>query len=268
MKITEKDTTLTPLTIVKIGGNVVDNAQLLDQVLHQFIKLQGLKLLVHGGGKLATQLGEKLGLQAQMVGGRRLTDAAMLQVVTMVYGGEINKTIVALLQAAGCNALGLTGADGNLIPAHKRQKGALDWGFVGDFDPVSINTGLLQSLFAAGITPVVAPLTHDGQGSLLNTNADTIASGLAVALSPFYPTTLTYCFEKKGVLLDVEDEASVISRITPEDYSQYKVQGVIAEGMLPKLDNAFAALQAGVVQVRICHALDIAHPQTGTALCL
>jgi acetylglutamate kinase len=268
MKITEKDTPLRPLTIAKIGGNVVDNPLLLQEVLAQFAELEGHKILVHGGGKLATQLGEKLGLQAQMVGGRRVTDAAMLQVVSMVYGGEINKKIVAMLQAIGCNALGLTGADGNLIPAHKRQKGELDWGFVGDFEPAAINTGLLQNLLGAGITPVVAPLTHDGQGSLLNTNADTIASGLAVALSPYYQTVLTYCFEKKGVLLDVEDESSVISRITPQSYSQYKEQGLIADGMLPKLENAFAALEAGVRQVRICHALDIAHPQNGTTLCL
>jgi acetylglutamate kinase len=268
MKKPVQHTPHSPLTIVKIGGNVVDNPLLLQEVLAQFARLKGHKLLIHGGGKLATQLGEKLGIKAQMVGGRRVTDAAMLQVVTMVYGGEINKKLVALLQASGCNALGLTGADGNLIPAHRRQKGELDWGFVGDFDPAAINTGLLQSLFSAGITPVVAPLTHDGRGSLLNTNADTIASGLAVVLSPFYQTTLTYCFEKKGVLLDVEDEASVIPRITPESYSQYKAQGVIAEGMLPKLENAFAALEAGVEQVRICHALDIAHPQNGTTLCL
>jgi acetylglutamate kinase len=255
------------LTILKIGGNVIDNPTLLDEVLLRFSQLPGYKLLVHGGGKLATQLSGRLGIKSQMVEGRRVTDAAMLEIVTMVYGGDINKRLVAQLQAKGCNALGLTGADGNLIPAYKRQKDEQDWGFVGDFEERNINVGLLETLFAAGITPVVAPLTHNGQGSMLNTNADTIASGLAVALSQRFKTCLIFSFEKKGVLTDVDDPGSVISSITPESYARYKSQGIIAEGMIPKLDNAFRAIEAGVGNVRICYATDIAHPESGTTLC-
>ncbi|WP_224997689.1 acetylglutamate kinase [Cesiribacter sp. SM1] len=256
------------VTIVKIGGNVVDSPELLQEVLHKFTQLQGNKLLVHGGGKLATQMGEKLGIKAQMVEGRRVTDAETLQIVTMVYGGGINKRIVALLQSMGCNAMGLTGADGNLIPAHKRQKGDRDWGFVGDFETSNINVALLERLFAAGITPVIAPLTHDGQGSLLNTNADTIASGLAVALSKSFKADLVYSFEKKGVLTDINQPDSVITNINPSSYSQYKQEGVIADGMIPKLDNAFNAIEAGVSSVRICYATDIADLESGTTLCL
>lgn len=256
------------VTIVKIGGNVVDDSELLEQVLQQFSDLEGHKLLVHGGGKLATQLGERLGVKAVMVEGRRVTDKAMLEIVTMVYAGDINKSLVALLQARGCNALGLTGADGNLIPAHKRQDADQDWGYVGDFIEEDINVALLNGFFSAGITPVVAPITHDRQGSLLNTNADTIASGLAVALSKHFKSTLIYSFEKKGVLTDIDDPDSVITSITPASYAAYRRQEVIAEGMIPKLDNAFRALEAGVSTVRICYATDIAHPQSGTTLCL
>ena len=256
------------ITILKIGGNVIDNSELLQEVLLQFSQFQGYKVLVHGGGKLATQLGERLGVKAVMVDGRRVTDAAMLDIVTMVYGGSINKRLVAMLQSMNCNALGLTGADGNLIPAHKRLKDERDWGYVGDFDERNINSTLLYHLLSAGITPVVAPLTHDGWGSLLNTNADTIASGLAVALSQRFRTSLVFSFEKKGVLTDIDDPESVISNITPESYTQYKNQGVISEGMIPKLDNAFKAIESGVGSVRICYATDIAHPQRGTTLCL
>ena len=256
------------VTIVKIGGHIVDDSELLQQVLEKFTELQGHKLLVHGGGKLATQLGERLGVKAVMVDGRRVTDKAMLEIVTMVYAGDINKSLVALLQARGCNALGLTGADGNLIPAHKRQDADRDWGYVGDFIEKDINVALLNRFFSAGITPVVAPITHDRQGSLLNTNADTIASGLAVVLSQHFKTTLIYSFEKKGVLTDIDDPDSVITSITPASYAAYRRQEVIAEGMIPKLDNAFRALEAGVSTVRICYATDIAHPQSGTTLCL
>lgn len=256
------------LTIVKIGGNVVDNPELLQEVLQQFTQLTGHKLLVHGGGKLATQVGERLGIKSKMVEGRRITDEATLEIVTMVYGGGINKKIVALLQALSCNAMGLTGADGNLIPAHKRQKGEQDWGFVGDFETANINVPLLDSLFRAGITPVVAPLTHDGRGSMLNTNADTIASGLAVSLCRNFKTELVYSFEKKGVLTDINDPDSVIPQINPQSYARYKEEGVVAEGMIPKLDNAFKAIDAGVSRVRICYATDIANLQSGTTLCL
>ncbi|MBW3545938.1 MAG: acetylglutamate kinase, partial [Bacteroidetes bacterium] len=219
-------------------------------------------------GKLATQLSERLGIKSTIVHGRRLTDAAMLEIVTMVYGGDINKNIVARLQGIGCNAFGLTGADGNLIPARKREDSQQDWGYVGDFDAAQINVGLLEQLYAVGLTPVIAPLTHDGKGSMLNTNADTIAAGLAVALSKHYTTTLIYSFEKKGVLRDVDDPDSVIDSITPETYTRYKQEGLIAEGMIPKLDNAFRALEAGVSSVRICYGTDIAHPQSGTRLWL
>lgn len=256
------------LTIIKTGGNVVDNVALLDEVLDIFACLPGHKLLVHGGGKLATQMAERLGLKAQMVDGRRITDAAMLQIVTMVYGGDINKRMVAMLQAKGCNALGLTGADGNLIPAGRRHEAGCDWGFVGDFDWENINTGLLKGLLTAGMAPVVAPLTHDMEGSMLNTNADTIAAGLACALAEHFTTTLVYCFERKGVLRDVEDADSVISTIRLKDYEGLKAEGVIADGMLPKLDNAFAALQSGVQQVHICLATDINDAENGTTLCL
>lgn len=247
---------------------MVDNPTLLQQVLQQFSQLQEHKLLVHGGGKLATQLSERLGIKSTIVHGRRLTDAAMLEIVTMVYGGDINKNIVARLQGIGCNAFGLTGADGNLIPARKREDSQQDWGYVGDFDAAQINVGLLEQLYAVGLTPVIAPLTHDGKGSMLNTNADTIAAGLAVALSKHYTTTLIYSFEKKGVLRDVDDPDSVIDSITPETYTRYKQEGLIAEGMIPKLDNAFRALEAGVSSVRICYGTDIAHPQSGTRLWL
>lgn len=255
-------------TIVKIGGNVVDDPQALREVLQKFAQLQGYKVLVHGGGKIATQIGEKLGIRARMVEGRRITDADTLEVVTMVYGGLANKKIVAGLQSMGCNAIGLTGADGNLIPAHKRSGAAIDYGFVGDFEPFHINTALLEKLFVLGISPVVAPLTHDQEGSMLNTNADTIASGLAVALAQDFDTTLVYCFEKRGVLTDINDPASLISSMDRKSYADYKSKGIIADGMIPKLDNAFNALDAGVAKVRICQAADMVEPDSGTSLCL
>lgn len=256
------------VSIVKIGGNVVDDQQALREVLQKFAQLQGYKVLVHGGGKIATQVGEKLGIKAQMVEGRRITDAATLEVVTMVYGGLANKKIVALLQSLGCNAIGLTGADGNLIPANKRSGTAIDYGFVGDFEAFHINTALLESLFGLGISPVVAPLTHDQEGSMLNTNADTIASGLAIALAQAFDTTLIYCFEKKGVLADIKDPDSLIPSMNREGYVDYKSRGIIADGMIPKLDNAFNALEAGVARVRICQASEMVEPESGTSLCL
>lgn len=255
-------------TVVKIGGNVVDDPQALREVLQKFAQLQGHKVLVHGGGKIATQIGEKLGVSARMVEGRRITDADTLEVVTMVYGGLANKKIVALLQSMGCNAIGLTGADGNLIPAHKRSGTAIDYGFVGDFEAFHINIALLEKLFQLGISPVVAPLTHDQEGSMLNTNADTIASGLAVALAQDFDTTLVYCFEKKGVLIDINDPDSLIISMDRDSYADYRSKGIIADGMIPKLDNAFNALDAGVAKVRICQASDMVVPESGTSLCL
>lgn len=255
-------------TVVKIGGNVVDDPQALREVLQKFSQLQGYKVLVHGGGKIATQIGEKLGIRAQMVEGRRITDADTLEVVTMVYGGLANKKIVALLQSMGCNAIGLTGADGNLIPASKRTGAAIDYGFVGDFEVFHINIALLEKLFQLGISPVVAPLTHDQEGSMLNTNADTIASGLAVALAQDFDSTLIYCFEKRGVLTNINDPDSLISSMDRESYADYRKKGIIADGMIPKLDNAFKALDAGVAKVRICQASDMVVPESGTSLCL
>lgn len=242
------------LNLIKIGGNIIDDETKLQAFLADFARLTGPKILVHGGGKIATEVARGLGIEAQMVEGRRITDAAMLRVVTMVYGGLVNKNIVAKLQALGTQALGLTGADANIIPARKRPVKAIDYGFVGDIAEGAIQTGNLRGFLDLGLTPVLAPLTHDGEGNLLNTNADTIASAVAVALSAAYRVRLTYCFEKKGVLADIADEDSVIHRIDPPTYQALKADGTIVQGMIPKLDNAFAAIGAGVESVYICHA--------------
>jgi acetylglutamate kinase len=245
------------LKIIKIGGNVIDHEEKLQAFLFDLSGLPGLKVLVHGGGKLASELSRTLGIEPQMVEGRRITDEATLRVVTMVYAGLINKNIVARLQAHGTNALGLTGADANIIPAIKRKAGAIDYGFAGDIDPEQLNGDTLARFLVQGLTPVVAPITHDQQGHLLNTNADTIASSLAVALSRHFAVQLVYCFEKAGVLLDVNDDASLIRHLTHPEYQRLKEQGVIAAGMIPKLDNAYHAIRAGVTSVRICHADDL-----------
>lgn len=239
------------LHIIKIGGNVIDNSENLHSFLKDFAALDGYKILVHGGGKVATQLSATLGIEAKLVDGRRITDIETLRVVTMVYGGLINKNIVASLQAINCNAIGLTGADGDFIRAKKRPVKTIDYGFVGDIDKHSINPGNLKSLLEAGFVPVFCALTHDGQGQLLNTNADTIASALAVALSKLYETTLIYCFEKKGVLQDIDDEDSLIREINPQRYEELKEKQIINGGMLPKLDNAFTAIACGVKAVII-----------------
>lgn len=245
------------LHVIKIGGNIIDN----DTTLREFTAdITGLKepfILVHGGGKLATTLSSTLGIETQMSNGRRITDAETLKVVVMVYAGLINKNIVAQLQARGCNAIGLTGADGNIIPAKKRQHPEIDFGFVGDILPGEINTQLLKQFIDAGLIPVVAPLTHDDKGQLLNTNADTIAASLAVALAPEYEVQLHYCFEKNGVLRDKNDDNSVIPEITAAYYNQLKNEGIISDGMIPKLDNAFAAIGQGVREVSILHARNI-----------
>ena len=237
------------LYVVKIGGNVIDDALKLKGFLDVFSSIKGLKILVHGGGKLATQMAAQLGIEQQLVDGRRITDAETLKVVTMVYAGYINKNIVAQLQANGANALGLSGADGNIISALKRANAGIDYGFVGDVDRV--NNKLLETLLQQGITPVVCPITHNGDGQLLNTNADTIAQELAKALSKIYKVHLVYSFEKEGVLLNAEDETTVIKNITPVYYQQLKEEGTIFAGMIPKLDNAFAALRSGVAKVII-----------------
>jgi acetylglutamate kinase len=258
------------LHIIKIGGNVIDNSENLYHFLKDFTALDGYKILVHGGGKVATEISESLGIEAKMVDGRRITDIETLRIVTMVYGGLINKNIVAQLQRFGNNALGLTGADGDLIRTKKRPVKTIDYGFVGDMDAKSINTANIKSLMKAGFTPVFCALTHDGDGQLLNTNADTIASALAVSLSALYETTLVYCFEKKGVLKDINDEASLIHDLNPQLYAELKEQQIIHSGMLPKLDNAFTAIACGVKAVIIGHAANLGmlkeHKSFGTRL--
>lgn len=237
------------LAILKIGGQVLDDPDRLAAALDYFAGLSGLAILVHGGGKAAGRLSKAMGIEPRMVDGRRLTDAATLEIVTMVYAGGINKQVVAGLQARGCNAIGLSGADGNLIQAHKRIVKDIDYGFAGDID--AVNVDLLLSLLGMGLRPVVCPITHDRAGQLLNTNADTIASRLAVALAPHYRIRLDYCFELPGVLRDFQDPASVIPHLDAAAFAEYRNAGVISGGMIPKLDNAFTALRAGVARIRI-----------------
>ena len=244
------------LTIVKVGGAVVEDEAQLTQLLKDFSAISGKKVLVHGGGRRATQVAASLGIESKMVNGRRITDADMLNVVTMVYGGLVNKNLVARLQANGVNALGLTGADIDVIRSHKRPvKDGVDYGFVGDVDKA--DGKMLSKLIDEGITPVMAPLTHDGEGHILNTNADTIASETAKALAPNYDVTLIFSFEKKGVLRNPDDDDSVIPTITREDFLKYKEDGTISGGMLPKIENARAAIDAGVKQVVITLATAI-----------
>ena len=252
------------LTIVKVGGAVVEDEAQLAQLLKDFSAIPGRKALIHGGGRRATQVAASLGIESKMVGGRRITDAEMLSVVTMVYGGLVNKNLVARLQANGVNALGLTGADIDVIRSHKRPlKDGIDFGFVGDVDRA--DGQMLSRLIEAGITPVMAPLTHDGQGHILNTNADTIASETAKALAPFYDVTLIYSFEKKGVLSNPDDDDSVIPTINRADFERYKADGTISGGMLPKIENALSAIDAGVGRVIITLATAI-DGQSGTII--
>ncbi len=244
------------LTIVKVGGAIVEDEAQLSQLLKDFSAIEGKKMLVHGGGRKATKVAEALGIESKMVNGRRITNADMLNVVTMVYGGLVNKNLVARLQASGVNALGLTGADMDVIRSHKRPlKDGIDFGFVGDVDKA--NGQMLSKLIEEGITPVMAPLTHDGQGNILNTNADTIASETAKALAGFYDVTLIFSFEKKGVLRNPDDDDSVIPTITRTDFIKYKDDGTISGGMLPKIENALAAIDAGVKEVIITLATAI-----------
>ncbi|MBQ9362072.1 MAG: acetylglutamate kinase [Bacteroidaceae bacterium] len=247
------------LTVIKVGGKIVEKDDTLTQLIKNFSTIPGPKVLVHGGGRSATRIANQLGIQSTMIGGRRVTDADMLRVVTMVYGGLVNKNIVAQLQACGINALGLTGADLNAIRSHKRPpkkttlddgtESMVDFGYVGDVD--SANGQMLASLIQQGITPVMAPLTHDGQGNLLNTNADTIASTTAKALTPFFDVTLIFCFEHAGVLRNPDDETSVIPLIDEHLFQQYTTDGTISGGMIPKIENALEAIRAGVKQVII-----------------
>ena len=244
------------LTVVKVGGAIVEDEASLKQFLMDFAAIHGHKILVHGGGRRATKVAASLGIESQMVNGRRVTDAAMLEVVTMVYGGLVNKNIVAKLQALGVNALGLTGADMDVIRSHKRPlKDGVDFGFVGDVDKVDGQR--LQALIEQGVTPVMAPLTHDGEGNILNTNADTIASETAKALAPFYDVTLVFSFEKPGVLRNPDDDDSLIKEITREDFLRYVADGTVSGGMIPKIENALQAVAAGVRQVNITLATAI-----------
>ena len=240
------------LTVIKVGGKIVEEEATLNQLLADFSAIEGYKVLVHGGGRSATKLAAQLGIESQMVNGRRITDAETLKVVTMVYGGLVKKNIVAGLQAKGVNAMGLTGADMNVIRSVKRPVKDVDYGFVGDVEEV--NADLLGNLIRQGVVPVMAPLTHDKQGHLLNTNADTITGETAKALAPLFDVTLIFCFEKKGVLRDENDDDSVIPHITRADFDALVAAGTIQGGMIPKLENAFDALRAGVSRVIITQA--------------
>lgn len=252
------------LTLIKVGGKIVEEDDSLTQLLKDFSQIEGHKVLVHGGGRLATKMAERLGIESKMVDGRRITDAETLQIVLMVYGGLINKTIVARLQAAGVNALGLTGADLHLIRSDKRPVKEIDYGYVGDVKEV--NGQALAMLVNQAIIPVVAPLTFDINGNILNTNADTIAAETAKALANFFDVTLTFCFEKKGVLMDENDDNSVIQRLNKEDFLKYKQAGIIQGGMIPKLDNSFDAIEKGVKRVIITKASEILS-EKGTLIC-
>jgi acetylglutamate kinase len=251
------------LTLIKVGGKIVEEPASLKQLLTDFAKIEGHKVLVHGGGRSATAMATRLGIESKMVNGRRITDEETLKVVTMVYGGLVNKQIVAGLQALGVNALGLTGADLNYMRSEKRPVKDVDYGFVGDVKEV--NASILADLIVKDVVPVLAPLTYDKAGNLLNTNADTIAGEAAKALAAYFEVTLMYCFEKKGVLKDENDDDSVIVELTPALFESYVQSGVIQGGMIPKLENAFEALQAGVKKVIITRA-DLIDKEGGTII--
>ncbi len=249
------------LTLVKVGGKIVEEPETLKQLLYDFSKIEGYKVLVHGGGRSATAIAAKLGIESIMVNGRRVTDEETLKVVTMVYGGLVNKQIVAGLQAIGVNALGLTGADLNYMRSEKRPVKDVNYGFVGDVKEV--NADILADLIGKNVVPVLAPLTHDKAGNMLNTNADTIAGEAAKALSKHFEVTLMFCFEKKGVLMSENDDESVIAEITPALFEKYVAEGIISGGMIPKLENSFDAINAGVKQVIITRA-NLIHTAGGT----
>lgn len=240
------------ITIIKVGGKIVEETASLAALLDRFSAVEGKKVLIHGGGRSATRMAERLGIESRMVNGRRITDADTLQIVTMVYGGLVNKNIVAGLQARGVNALGLTGADCNIIKAHKRAVTDVDYGFVGDVDYA--DGAMLGKLIEQGIVPVIAPLTHDGNGNLLNTNADTMAAETAKGLSALYDVTLTYCFEHPGVMRNPDDSDSLIPVIDREGYKKLLEEGIVSGGMIPKIDNAFNAIDNGVTRVIITKA--------------
>lgn len=246
---------LNKLTIIKVGGKIVEEEDSLKQLLHDFSKIDGFKILVHGGGRSATKIAERLGIESKMVDGRRITDSETLQVVTMVYGGLVNKNIVAGLQSLGVNALGLTGADMDIIRSDKRPVKDIDYGFVGDVKKVKGD--VLKLLIDQNIVPIIAPLSHDGKGNMLNTNADTMAAETAQAMSQYYDVSLVYCFEKKGVLMNEHDDDSVIPQLDKASYQKYVQEGIIQGGMLPKLENAFKSIEKGVSEVVITKASEI-----------
>ena len=248
------------IQVIKIGGGVLENEAQRNAFLRQFAAIEGPKVLVHGGGRLATTMAERLGVETQMIDGRRVTDKETLDIVTMVYGGLVNKQVVAQLQTMGVNAIGMTGADGGWMKSVKRPiKNGIDYGYVGDV--VDVNGQHLRTLLDNGVTPVIAPITYSAEGAFLNTNADTVASQTAISLAP--DVQLTFCFEKAGVLSNPDNESSLIARITPESYTQLKADGIVSGGMIPKIDNAFAAIEHGVQSVRITHASNL---QGGTVI--
>lgn len=255
---------MSAITVVKIGGNVIDNPEALQRFVRDFAALPGPKILVHGGGKEATRLAGTLGVEVQMIEGRRITDAQMLEIVTMVYAGAVNKRIVALLQAAGCDAIGLSGADANVVRARRRSPEPVDYGFVGDIEAVSAER--LQLLLEAGLTPVFSAIMHDGAGTLLNCNADSVAAAVATGIAPLGAVDLVYCFEKAGVLRDAEDETSVIPEITRAAFEQLKAGGIVNRGMIPKIENALRSVEQGVRSVAIKRADCLHDPAAGTTI--
>lgn len=255
------------ITVVKIGGNVINDPEALRNFLKDFSKIDGKKILVHGGGKEATELSKKMGIETVMIEGRRVTDKDTIKIVTMVYAGLINKRIVAILQSLGSDAIGLTGADANVIPAVKRPANPIDYGFVGDINPDKINVNFIGKLLNGGYTPVFCAICHDNQGNLLNCNADTIASSVALACSKIEKVRLIYCFEKDGILKDIDDDSSVIPHITPESFEELKADGIISGGMIPKVFNAIESVKNGVSEVRICNSTAI-NSESGTHITL
>ncbi len=253
------------ITVVKIGGEVVDNPAVLPQFLEQFAAIEGPKVLVHGGGKEATRLSAALGIPTTMIEGRRVTSAETLEVCTMVYAGLVNKRLVSRLQGAGVNALGLSGADGDAIRAVRRSPEPVDYGYVGDPSPEGVNARMIAHLAASGIVPVFCAITHDGAGTLLNTNADTVASTVAQALAALGETRLIFCFEQPGVMADINDPRSLIREVSEADFERLKADGIVVKGMVPKLTNAFRALRAGVADVHIRHACSLSRP-SGTRI--
>lgn len=258
------------LFIIKIGGNVIDDPDQIIFFLSSFSKIRGKKILVHGGGKIATGIGEKLGIQSNYIDGRRITDDDTIDLVTMVYGGLVNKKLVARLQSMDCNAIGISGADADLLPARKRPVREIDFGWVGDLED-NINSTSWKLFVENGLTPVVAPLTHDSMGHLLNTNADTIASALAINLASHYEISLIYCFEKNGVLLDINDMDSVIRNLDINKYRQLKESKSLFDGILPKIENAFEACNKGVKEVIIGNSAQLSlliNNESGTKISL